>query len=692
MRRAASGAIWGSALAAAVGTAGACLPGSGPPLDFIHDDAGPPPPASLGDDASARGDVDLGDPFAVTGLQPSHGPWTGGTRTVIAGRGFSSNVRVWIGPTQLDPSSVVASDPTHVAVVTPAGAPGPADVRIRNVATAQERTLSAGFFYDSFVVQPDTGSTTGGTRIALRGSGTHWNPGSTVTVGGKPCTGVTFTDATDLSCSTPPAAAGSQDVTVTNPDGSIDQARDAFVYADSPDGYRGGLYGGALAGTLHVLAFDSWTGTPLAGGRAIAGSSLASAVVGTFDANGVVQLTDPSLTGHVTVTVAAKCHQPMTYVDVPVDTVTAYLDPVLDPSCAQGDPPSTGNWIPQDYGEIDGELVWQGGMEVSRGAWTNVPAPSGPNERQAAYVFTAGGSAVASFVLPPPSSATTPASDGQLGYAYALPVSPGNQTIYALAGLEDVSTTPRRFEAYAMGVVRGVAAYPNTKTTGVYVPMTTVFDHALTTVPQPPASTPRGPDRLVTTLALDLGAGSFAALPLGQATTLLPAPSQVDFVGIPALDGTLAGASYELNAAAVTGAGQGVPLSAVARIETTDANDPLTVGGFLPVPTIVQPSSGTWGGTHVALQASGAIDLVVVGVSSADGLVNWQIVAPGTDPSFDLPDLTQVPGVGTLVHGPITTTISIARLDQFTYGALRTGQLYAGAWNAYAQDVVTGSY
>ena len=58
---------------------------------------GPPPRRRSGTTAASLDELDLGPPFAVTGLQPSHGPWTGGTRTTIAGRGFSSNLEVWIG-------------------------------------------------------------------------------------------------------------------------------------------------------------------------------------------------------------------------------------------------------------------------------------------------------------------------------------------------------------------------------------------------------------------------------------------------------------------------------------------------------------------------------------------------------------------------------------------------------------------
>jgi len=679
---------------AAIGAAPGCLR-SGSPLIPYQDDAGPPPAIVLGsDDAGRLGDVDLGNPFAITGLQPSHGPWTGGTHATIAGRGFSSSLEVWIGSAQLDPSAVLASDPTRASVVTPQGTPGPADIRVRNVATAQERTLPAGFYYDSFVVSPDAGSTTGGTRIALRGSGTQWASTSTVAVGGKPCTAVSLTDPTDLSCTTPAGSTGTQDVTVTNSDGTLDQARDAFTYSDSPDGYRGGLTGGTLSGNLTVLAFDSFTGSPLTGGRAIAGSSLPTAILGTFDSSGTVRLSGPSLTGTVTVTVAAKCHQPITFVDVPVDTVTAYLDPELDPSCGQGDPPSSGNYYATSNGSIVGELVWPSGPEFTSASWGNVPMPTG-NQRRAAYVFPTTPNPLQPFQLPSTYFATTPDSTGNVGFQYSATAQPGNQTLYALAGLEDRSVSPPWFEPYAMGVARGVLVQPGQQTTGIDIQISTLLDHAVVTQPQPPAPTPLGPDRLLSTLAIDVGANQFAILPHGTISSLLPISGQVSFVGAPSLDGTLSGCSYDLTGSAVTGANGLAPMSVVNRVETTLANDPVTVGGFFAIPTLVEPSAAGWSGTHIALQATGAIDLVDVRISSGDGLVTWQIVAPGSDLSFDVPDLSQIAGVTSLVRGPTVTTFSIARLNSFAYASLRYGQFAAvpsGAWSAFALDTATGSY
>jgi hypothetical protein len=146
------------------------------------------------------------------------------------------------------------------------------------------------------------------------------------------------------------------------------------------------------------------------------------------------------------------------------------------------------------------------------------------------------------------------------------------------------------------------------------------------------------------------------------------------------------------SAVAVTGPNQAMPASVVSRIMTTEANAPIAIGGFLPVPTLVEPASSAWSGTHVTIGASGAIDLVEMTVSSGGGLVAWTIVAPGGSTSFDLPDLSALPGNLGLVRGAITTTVYVARLNGFAYGALRYGQLGTGSWNAYAFDSLNGAY
>ena len=402
-------------------------------------------------------------------------------------------------------------------------------------------------------------------------------------------------------------------------------------------------------------------------------------------------LTSPALTGKSTVTVAAKCHQPVTFVDVPVDTVTAYLSPTLDPSCA-GDPPSSGNGTVVQEGQITGELVWEDGIEFNRGGWGNVPPPVG-GERQAAYTWMASSSPMSGFSLPTADAATTPTSTGQLGYAYTLGSLGGNQTVYALAGIENRTVNPPTFVPYAMGLARGVFVTPGQQTTGVDIPMTTVFDHALGVTMQPPPSTPRGPDRLLSVLAVDLGTNLFALLPQGTTTKPLARLRADRVLRDPRARRHARGQRLQPHGDRPSpGRADGLPFSVVDGIETTDANNPISVGGFLPIPTLSQPSSGTWTGTHIALTSGAAVDLAVLTVISGNGLVAWTIVAPGTDLSFDVPDLSMVPGVGVLQHGAIQTYFSVARINSFDYGQLRYGQLSGGAWSAYAEDALAGSY
>ena len=67
-----------------------------------------------------------------------------------------------------------------------------------------------------------------------------------------------------------------------------------------------------------------------------------------------------------TVTIAKKCYQPITFiVSVPVDTVTAYLDPVLShPSALKTEiPPGTGG---VDGGGLSGSPPWSGQAGLAR--------------------------------------------------------------------------------------------------------------------------------------------------------------------------------------------------------------------------------------------------------------------------------------------------------------------------------------
>ncbi|MEI8083663.1 MAG: IPT/TIG domain-containing protein [Actinomycetes bacterium] len=66
-------------------------------------------------------------------------------------------------------------------------------------------------------VSPAHGPTTGGNTITITGTG--FQPGATVTVGGKPCTNVVVVSSTEITCTAPAGPLGMASLSVTNPDG-----------------------------------------------------------------------------------------------------------------------------------------------------------------------------------------------------------------------------------------------------------------------------------------------------------------------------------------------------------------------------------------------------------------------------------------------------------------------------------------
>ena len=663
-----------------------CLPSSS--STFYDIDA--TPSGAIGPGASDAGDgrdVGASLAFDLFGATPSHGPYNGGTRVQLTGRGFPSNLKVIVNNVDVASADVTASEPQRATVIMPPGKSGYASIAVVDPSSGQRRTVDKAFFYDSFYVEPASGSTVGGTRIRITTDGLTFSSSTSVTIDGKTCEGVSLEDTTHISCITPANTAGSKEVTVTT--GTVTtQARDAFIYSDGPDGYRGGLSGGALAGKLNVFAFSAIGGTPIPGALVIAGSDAATAVTGTTSAGGVASITG-SFGTKISVTVTAKCFQPITFVDVPVETVSALLFPIMWPECADGDPASTGNYTPRLNGDVSGELVWPS-VEFKRSPWFSVPKPTRSTERQVAYVFTASNYANEEFYLPAETAGVTPSSTGQSGYAYTYTTYTGTQTLYALAGIEDRSLSPPLFTAYVMGVARGVSVGAGAVTKSVDIPMKSVFDHGLALDLTPPAQTLRGPDRATTQVALTVGPNTFAILPSSSKMSALPSPTSGSFSGLPSLTDDLSAESYALTLLASSGPYVNFPMSGLNRylVRTSKA----TVSGFLPIPKLTSPSTTKWNGKLVSFDPAATTDLAVVTVSSGGGLVGWTIVVPGSVKSLNLPDLAAVGAKVSLVKGALDIVVYTAQIAPFEYGKIRYGQLYSNAWSAYAGETFSSNY
>ena len=675
----------------------ACLPRSDGPYERqTDDDAGAPDPVDL--DAGAVDDVrDLPDaaPHAVLSIAPNHGPFTGGQTLLIRGNGFGSEARVWFGDTQVPTSDVVPVDASRIQVTVPEGTPGAVDVVTQNGSDTSTRAeLGQAYIYDAFYVDPKSGPTSGGTQVTLHGAHTDWDDDTEVLIDLKPCAELERVSKTELRCTTPEGTAGSKTVRVTTSDGVEVDVLDAFIYGDAETNFRGGLSGQPLDDQLNVTVLDNFTGSPISGAAVILGGS-DDPEVEFANGSGVASF-DGDLGPSQTVTVAAKCFSPVTFVGVPVDTVVAYLDPVLDLSCADfSDIPQLPGSSGGSGAAIHGELLWPSRSEFGPGGWTNVPAPQGADERYVAYVFRAASSATASFQLPAASAAITPESVGDAGYNYYIGTVPGNATYYALGGVENRALNPPVFTAYAMGVAPGVTTEPNATTVDVFIPIDVPLDHALTLEIEPPQLTERGPDRLEANVVLRLSEAGYAILPTGTQSRLLPGSHSFDFLGVPALTGSLASARYVAFADAVTGS-NGLPQSFSGLFATTDSTGSVPIDNFLEVPLLIFPETGSrWPGDRleVTWPAGGVpADLVVFEIKSGSGLITWTIAAPGAEREIDLPDLRSLAPDGALARGSLEILVTTAQIRDFDYGSLRYRELGPNGFDAYARDRFPANY
>lgn len=643
------------------------------------------------------------DAHAVLGVEPTHGPFRGGQVALIRGNGFSSRARVWFGDTEVPAEQVIATRADRIQVTVPPGAPGSVAITTQNADDGStRRSLAGAYAYDAFFAEPDVAPTGGGTVITLNGSGTTWDGETTVSVDRQPCEVLAVRGAAggeqQLDCRVPEGTEGRKSISVTAA-GVTATVGGAFGY-EPGEVLRGGFDGEPLAGRLSVQVTAAG-GRPVAGAYVIVGSDFELAALG--QAGAAIQQTDAEGQAVFTrdfptpplVTVTARCFQPLSFVDVPVDTVRAELAAVASPDCASGSPRLSGGGAPVRPVLVKGELVWRGGVEFQRSGWTNVPEARLATERLAAYILQPTSDAEGRFRLPREDSAITLESPGETGYAFELVTGGGSRTFYALAGVENRSVSPPRFTAYAMGLLRGFFANPGDVVEGLAIPMDRTLDQAITLDIEGPSSTERGPDLINIRVAVQLSASSFAILPNALIETPLTGGSNVDLIGLPALVGELEGARYAVGARAVPASGLGAPLSVLPMITAENAVATIAVDNFIPVPTLSVGSSAelTWN-RELGASWSGAgreVSLVHYDVRSGAGLVTWSIVAPPTAAPFRLPDLSVLPE-GDLVPGAIEIIGSLASLPEVEYSGLRSEHMRRGAWEAYSADVASSRY
>jgi len=169
-----------------------------------------------GSAASALTAADLAPPV-LDDITPAEGTEAGGTLVGIRGARFREGARVFFGGAEA--AAVAVLSQIKINATSPATTAGAVDVIVRNP-DDQEATLVAGFEYTAALavtsIDPATGVEAGGTEVTITGTG--FESGATVTIGGSAAPSVIVVNSTTITCTTPSGTEGDVDVVVTNPD------------------------------------------------------------------------------------------------------------------------------------------------------------------------------------------------------------------------------------------------------------------------------------------------------------------------------------------------------------------------------------------------------------------------------------------------------------------------------------------
>jgi hypothetical protein len=635
--------------------------------------------------------------LSVTSLVPAHGPFGGGNEVRVRGSGFDDEALVEIGGRMVQPSETRRLDANTLSIVVPAGEIGPADVTV--LVGEEQVTLEDGYSYNALLVEPDSGSEAGGTRVQITVEGSELDDQVAVRFGGEPCTELVIVTPHKLTCRSPRGSEGRVDVEAFWQDDSHESllAQDAFEYRDTADPSRGGLSGGPIDGALNVTVIDSVFGNLVPDAFVLIGDGLESPWQGLTDVRGQITFSDPALLGRVSVHAAKKCFEKGSIVAFDAQNVTLFLEPILDPSCVELG--GGGEGVPgrgSAGSTIAGELLFPGLDEFTTSDWGIVPKPL-ENEVRVAYVYTTRTRADAPnpspFAVGSESRVLETTPIGERGYPYRIFARPAGLAVYALAGVERIDTG--EFMPYVMGVARDVLTAPGEETAAVDIEMSITLDRSLrVALGELPAGTPRGPDVYAVQAHLDLGGEGVIVRErngrLMDARESFTAGALFPFLAQPALIGELRDARYQLVSGWYTSGASAAPYTQMTTFGVAQSPEPVELGGFLGIPQQSLPLEGQLlpADRTISWQADAApADMYVVSVIGGDGSPAWTQILPGSQTWTILPDLSSIPDIQDISAGFISWQVRGVKIDGFVYDEFRYGYLSPRLWTHDAVNV-----
>lgn len=195
----------------------------------------------------------------IASLSPAAGTTAGGTYVTITGSGFTNATAVIFDSI---PATIVSKTETSIFAIAPAHIAGTIDVRVQNAAGFSDLTNTDKYTYGPPVVtlvSPSNGGNTGGTIVAVTGSG--FTNATKVYFGNALAHNLSIISDTSLSVISPSYALGTVDITVLNAAGaSATSPADQFTYYPKPviNGINPNV-GVTLGGTVVTITGSGFT-------------------------------------------------------------------------------------------------------------------------------------------------------------------------------------------------------------------------------------------------------------------------------------------------------------------------------------------------------------------------------------------------------------------------------------------------
>lgn len=171
---------------------------------------------------------------AISTISPASGPSLGGTTVTITGTDFQPGAVALFGtaPGGISLLNCSESAGTTLTCLTPSDTIGAKDVTVVNVDGKLGSALAAYTYADVrptiSAINPPSGPTNGS---AITITGTNFQAGATVTIGGLPVGDVAVPDSATITGNTPGLPVGPADVKITNPDNGTVISPGGFTYA-----------------------------------------------------------------------------------------------------------------------------------------------------------------------------------------------------------------------------------------------------------------------------------------------------------------------------------------------------------------------------------------------------------------------------------------------------------------------------